>query len=173
MFLVHLNETLFQVQIRTYPCGSYSPCACAIVAREGNDLVEIDKTDPQLKIAIKPTSDDRYPGADLNIIAHSKLQYPAMAINADELLGWIPTIRRQKFKTVAIDEGHFFKDLAQFCIMADFVDQIIISTIDYNFELEQMGPTWDVINQCNHVTVRRMTADCECGRPTRSEYLCG
>ncbi|XP_056012961.1 von Willebrand factor D and EGF domain-containing protein-like isoform X2 [Ostrea edulis] len=31
-----------QVQVRTWPCGNYHPCICALVAREGNDAVQID-----------------------------------------------------------------------------------------------------------------------------------
>jgi hypothetical protein len=31
-----------QVQVRTWPCGHYHPCICALVAREGNDAVQID-----------------------------------------------------------------------------------------------------------------------------------
>ncbi|XP_061188638.1 von Willebrand factor D and EGF domain-containing protein-like [Saccostrea echinata] len=31
-----------QVQVKTWPCGNYHPCICALVAREGNDAVQID-----------------------------------------------------------------------------------------------------------------------------------
>lgn len=31
-----------QVQVKTWPCGHYHPCICALVAREGNDAVQID-----------------------------------------------------------------------------------------------------------------------------------
>ncbi|XP_060067972.1 von Willebrand factor D and EGF domain-containing protein-like [Ylistrum balloti] len=32
----------FEVQITNWPCGSYSPCICAVAAREGNDYIQID-----------------------------------------------------------------------------------------------------------------------------------
>ena len=28
--------------MKTWPCGHYHPCICALVAREGNDAVQID-----------------------------------------------------------------------------------------------------------------------------------
>ncbi|XP_033758203.1 von Willebrand factor D and EGF domain-containing protein-like [Pecten maximus] len=32
----------FEVQIRTWGCGKYDPCICSVIAREGNDVVEVD-----------------------------------------------------------------------------------------------------------------------------------
>ncbi|XP_065927801.1 von Willebrand factor D and EGF domain-containing protein [Magallana gigas] len=32
----------FEVQVRTGPCGGVQPCICAVIAREGNDVVEVD-----------------------------------------------------------------------------------------------------------------------------------
>ncbi|XP_056012794.1 von Willebrand factor D and EGF domain-containing protein-like [Ostrea edulis] len=44
----------FEVQIRTWPCGSYNPCACAVVAREGNDIVEIDMCEKRAGVVEAP-----------------------------------------------------------------------------------------------------------------------
>ncbi|OWF39498.1 von Willebrand factor D and EGF domain-containing protein [Mizuhopecten yessoensis] len=32
----------FEVQIRTWGCGHFNPCICSVIAREGNDVVEVD-----------------------------------------------------------------------------------------------------------------------------------
>ncbi|OWF36676.1 von Willebrand factor D and EGF domain-containing protein-like [Mizuhopecten yessoensis] len=42
-FIMYKSTTRpFEIQIRTWSCGHYNPCICAIVAREGNDVVSID-----------------------------------------------------------------------------------------------------------------------------------
>lgn len=45
----------FEVQIRTWPCGSYHPCACAVIAREGNDIIEIDMCEKRKDVVEAPT----------------------------------------------------------------------------------------------------------------------
>ncbi|XP_061164841.1 von Willebrand factor D and EGF domain-containing protein-like [Saccostrea echinata] len=45
----------FEVQVRTWPCGSYNPCACAVVAREGNDVVEIDMCEKRAGVVEAPS----------------------------------------------------------------------------------------------------------------------
>ena len=32
----------FEVQIRNWACGKYHPCICAVVAKEDNDIVQVD-----------------------------------------------------------------------------------------------------------------------------------
>lgn len=32
----------FEVQVRTWACGHYKPCICAVIVKEGNDIVQID-----------------------------------------------------------------------------------------------------------------------------------
>nr|XP_022324268.1 von Willebrand factor D and EGF domain-containing protein-like isoform X2 [Crassostrea virginica] len=45
----------FEVQIRTWPCGSYHPCTCAVVAREGNDIVEVDVCEKKMGVVEAPS----------------------------------------------------------------------------------------------------------------------
>nr|XP_034300140.1 von Willebrand factor D and EGF domain-containing protein isoform X3 [Crassostrea gigas] len=45
----------FEVQIRTWPCGSYHPCACAVIAREGNDVIEIDMCEKRKDVVEAPS----------------------------------------------------------------------------------------------------------------------
>lgn len=32
----------FEVQVRTWACGHYKPCICAVIVKEGNDIVQLD-----------------------------------------------------------------------------------------------------------------------------------
>ncbi|XP_061164836.1 von Willebrand factor D and EGF domain-containing protein-like [Saccostrea echinata] len=45
----------FEVQLRTWPCGSYHPCICAITAREGNDIVEVDMCEKRAGVVEAPS----------------------------------------------------------------------------------------------------------------------
>lgn len=49
------HNNCFKVQIRTWPCGSYNPCACAVIAREGNDVIEIDMCEKRKDVVEAPT----------------------------------------------------------------------------------------------------------------------
>lgn len=49
------HNNCFKVQIRTWPCGSYHPCACAVIAREGNDVIEIDMCEKRKDVVEAPT----------------------------------------------------------------------------------------------------------------------
>ncbi|XP_056012796.1 von Willebrand factor D and EGF domain-containing protein-like isoform X1 [Ostrea edulis] len=45
----------FEVQMRTWPCGSLHPCICAVIAREGNDIVEVDMCEKRAGVIEAPT----------------------------------------------------------------------------------------------------------------------
>lgn len=44
-----------QVQVRTWPCGSLHPCICAVIAREGNDVVEVDQCEKRAGVVEAPS----------------------------------------------------------------------------------------------------------------------
>lgn len=41
--------------MRTWPCGSLHPCICAVIAREGNDIVEVDMCEKRAGVIEAPT----------------------------------------------------------------------------------------------------------------------
>nr|XP_034300143.1 von Willebrand factor D and EGF domain-containing protein-like [Crassostrea gigas] len=45
----------FEVQVRTWPCGSLHPCICAVIAREGNDVVEVDQCEKRAGVVEAPS----------------------------------------------------------------------------------------------------------------------
>lgn len=53
--MYNYHNICFEVQIRTWPCGSYQPCACAVIAREGNDVIEIDMCEKRKDVVEAPT----------------------------------------------------------------------------------------------------------------------
>jgi thymidine kinase len=103
-------------------------------------------------LIIKNTKDDRYDNDnnDINhITTHNKIRYQKCDIVyttdlASQTLS--ESIKQKNYDIVAIDEGHFFKDLAIFCttLANDNVD-IIVSALDGSYKQELFGEVANLI----------------------------
>ncbi|XP_033764373.1 von Willebrand factor D and EGF domain-containing protein-like [Pecten maximus] len=72
-FVMYKSKTRpFEIHIRTWSCGKYHPCICAITAREGNDIVSIDMCEKRKNQLAAP---------DLKILSNGPLH--SMTIDRD------------------------------------------------------------------------------------------
>ena len=118
-------------------------------------------------LIIKHTTDNRYDNLENidNITTHSKISYSKTdIIKLNELLNTLSVeiVENKSYDVVAIEEGHFFSNINNFCnTLANNNIDVIVSAIDSSFKQEMFKNIGELI--ANAEIVMKLTAICmEC-----------